>query len=135
MFNSSDLKNANNALYHVTNAGGEVEQWYVVRDLGTALGETARLFPKRGDVDLFERLPFITRVDQGFVEFNYHGWHRELVRHRITPEDVQWAADLLRGLSDDQWRDAFRAGHYDRPMADRFIEQLRVRIEQGQRLF
>jgi len=41
-----------------------------VRDLGTALGETARLHPKRGNIDLFEGEPFITDVDdRGFVRF------------------------------------------------------------------
>ena len=37
MFNSSDIKNENNALYEFKQHGGTVEQWYVVRDLGTAL--------------------------------------------------------------------------------------------------
>src|SRR5437762_5655586 len=42
MFNSSDLKNTNNTLYEV---GDAIRHWYVVRDLGAALGETARLMP------------------------------------------------------------------------------------------
>jgi hypothetical protein len=49
MFNSSDLKNENNALYQVQQPRDGVARWYVVRDLGTALGETGRLAPKRGD--------------------------------------------------------------------------------------
>jgi hypothetical protein len=59
MFNSSDIKNENNALYEVQNHGDGVKRWYVVRDLGTALGETGRLAPQRGDPDIFEREPFI----------------------------------------------------------------------------
>ena len=63
MFNSSDIKNENNALYEVKHRRRDGSaQWYVVRDLGTALGETGRLAPQRGDPDIFEREPFITGV-------------------------------------------------------------------------
>jgi hypothetical protein len=133
MFNSSDLKNANNTLYSVTTAGGGNERWYVVRDLGTALGETGRLYPTRGDVRLFERGPFVAGTENGRVAFNYHGWHRELIRDRISTDDMQWASDLLGRLSNDQWRDAFRAGGYDPAIADRYIRELRTRVETGQR--
>jgi hypothetical protein len=131
MFNSSDLKNVNNALYRVTNSRGEAEQWYVVRDLGTALGETARVYPKRGDVELFARQPFIRGVEQGFVEFNYRGWHQEVIRRRITSADVRWAAELLGGLTHSQWLDAFRAGGYDPAVAEQFIKSLLARIDEG----
>jgi hypothetical protein len=65
MFDSSDMKNDNNALYQVKDQAAGVKQWYVVRDLGTALGETGRLAPQRGDPDIFEREPFITSVKDG----------------------------------------------------------------------
>jgi hypothetical protein len=133
MFGSSDLKNENNVLYEVTNHTDNVGRWYVVRDLGTALGETGRLAPQRGDPDIFEREPFITGVKDGFVEFNYHGWHRELVK-RISPADVAWASEWLGQLSDQQWSDAFRAGGYEPAVADRFIGRLRQKIADGRRL-
>jgi len=134
MFDSSDIKNENNALYEVKKHGGGVERWYVVRDLGTALGETGRLAPQRGDPDIFEREPFITGVKDGFVQFNYHGWHEELIKQRISPADVAWAAEWLGQLSDQQWSDAFRAGDYERALADRFIGRLHQKIAEGRRL-
>jgi hypothetical protein len=134
MFNSSDLKNDNNTLYEVKNALGDSSTWYVVRDLGTALGETGRLAPTRGDADLFVRSPFISGFDGPFVKFAYHGWHQELVRDRITRHDVWWAADLLAGLSEQQWQDAFRAGGYERSLAQRFIARIQRRIADGRRL-
>src|SRR5713101_4044812 len=134
MFDSSDIKNENNALYEVKKHGGGVERWYVVRDLGTALGETGRLAPQRGDPDIFEREPFITGVKDGFVQFNYHGWHEELIKQRISPTDVAWATEWLGQLSDQQWSDAFRAGGYDRAIADRFIGRLHQKIAEGRRL-
>ena len=133
MFNSSDIKNENNALYEVKQHGGGVEQWYVVRDLGTALGETGRLAPQRGDPDVFEREPFVTGVKDGVVQFNYHGWHRELLKN-ISPLDVAWASELLGRLSDRQWSDAFRAGGYSPALADRFIGRLHQKIAEGCRL-
>jgi hypothetical protein len=134
MFHNSDIKNENNALYEVKKHGGGAEHWYVVRDLGTALGGTGRVPPQRGDVDIFEREPFITGVKDGFVEFNYHGWHEELIKQRISPADVAWASEWLGQLSDRQWSDAFRAGGYAPPVADRFIGRLRQKIAEGRRL-
>jgi hypothetical protein len=133
MFNSSDVKNENNALYEVKNQGERVTRWYVVRDLGTALGETGRLAPQRGDPDIFEREAFITGVKDGFVQFNYRGWHQELFR-RISPGDVAWASELLGQLSDHQWSDAFRAGGFRPAVADRFIGRLHEKIVEGRRL-
>jgi hypothetical protein len=133
-FGSSDLKNDNNTLYEVRSSNDEVETWYVVRDLGTALGETARLFPKRGDPDIFEHEPFIKGVKDGFVEFNYHGWHQELVRNRITPDDLAWATEHLAAISARQWADAFHAGGYDPVVAGRFVRALQNRMAESERL-
>ena len=133
MFNSSDIKNENNVLYDVNDRESGQEHWYVVRDLGTALGETARLAPQRGDPHIFEREPFITGVKDGAVQFNYHGWHQELFK-RMAPGDVRWASELLGSLSDRQWADAFRAGGWDAAVSDRFIRRLRQKIADGRRL-
>ena len=53
---------------------------------------------------------------------------------RITPDDVAWACDLLGGLTDRQWRDAFRAGGFADVTADRYIRRLKAKIDQGRRL-
>jgi hypothetical protein len=133
MFGASDLKNSNNTLYeHRT--GDLVESWYVVRDLGTALGTTGRLAPLRGDSEAFERRPFIVGVRGGFVQFDYRGWHQELVRNTITPDDVAWASGLLSQLTDRQWRDAFRAGGHPPAVADRFIRKLQASVADGVRI-
>jgi hypothetical protein len=130
MFNSSDLKNSNNTMYEHKAAGG-VERWYVVRDLGTALGTTARVRAERGDPDRFAALPFLAGLQDGYVEFAYAGWHDDIVRGRITAEDVRWASGLLGQLTEAQWRDAFAAGGYDRAIADRFIRRLREKVAEG----
>jgi hypothetical protein len=130
MFCSSDLKNSNNTIYEYR-ASGHKERWYVVRDLGTALGETARFAPRRGNPDVFEQQRFVLGVRNGFVLFDYRGRHEELVLQRIRPDDVRWAADRLAALSLEQWRDAFRAGAFSPATAERFIRQLHRNIEIG----
>jgi hypothetical protein len=126
-FDSFDLKNSNNTLYDVTR-NGQQAQWYVVRDLGGALGESGKFMTRRNNPDRFAANRFITGVEHGFVVFDYHGNHGDVVRHRITPDDVGWAAHWLSQLSDRQWQDAFRAGGYDPAVASRFIATLQSRI-------
>lgn len=135
MFNSSDLKNSNNTLYeYKPSAGGPARYWYVVRDLGLCLGETGRFSPVRNNLAVFSRTQFITGERRGFIEFDFHGLNKGLVRNRITRDDVRWAAALIGGLSDRQWRDAFRAGDYAPDLAARFIEILRRRVSDAQRV-
>jgi hypothetical protein len=131
MFNSTDLKNSNNTLYEYRN-NGAVKRWFVTRDLGSALGDTNRLAPRKGHPDSFERHPFILGVQNGYVEFAVHGMYRPLVRERIRPDDVMWASNLLARLTDRQWDDAFRAGGYEPQVAGQFIRKLREKVRQGQ---
>jgi len=134
ILNESDLKNSNNSLYTVkTSEDVAAHHWYVVRDIGTALGETGRLNPKRSDTGKFDRSGFIRGVKKGIVDFDYQGRHQELADH-ISPDDVRWMCDLLAKLSDGQWGDAFRAGGYDDVTATRFIARMKQKIAQGQAL-
>ena len=131
MFNSSDLKDSNNSLYEDARPEATVRRWYVVRDLGTALGSTGRLAPVRGDPDVFEKLGFIKRIQNGFVEFHYNGRHQPVVDQCIRPSDVRWAATLLSRISDAQWNDAFRAGGFAPAVSARFIAKLKAKIREG----
>lgn len=133
MFNSTDLKNSNNSLYEHKD-GDYVEQWYVARDVGSALGDTQRMAPRKNHIDSFEQMPFILGVTNGYVDFAYNGWYKNLVRSRIKPEDVAWISDLFGRLSDKQMQDAFRAAGYEPEIAGRFIAKLREKIQQGRSL-
>ena len=134
MFNSTDLKSSNNSLYEHTR-GDSVEHWYAVRDIGAALGDTYPLAPRKNHPLAFEQQPFILRIGpNGYVDFAYKGWYRNLVRERITPKDVAWASELLSQLGDRQWQDAFRAGGYEPGVANRFIRKLREKIDYGLKL-
>ena len=49
-------------------------------------------------------------------------------------DDLRWATGLLAGLSDREWRDAFRAGAYSPEQSARFIRKIHDNLLQAQRL-
>jgi hypothetical protein len=131
LLNSSDLKDENNALYDVASEPREgARRWYVLKDLGASLGETGRMDPRRGYIDGFEREPFITGVRDGVVQFGYRGRHRELLQ-RLGVEDVHWTCERLRRVTDDQLRDAFRAGNFAPDVTARYIARIREKMKEG----
>ena len=135
LLNASDLKNSNNSIFELRHDNGARELRYVVRDLGTALGGTRRFPPHRGDLDVFERLPFATGMRDGYVAFDtYAGWYPELFRGRITAEDVAWACARLDEIRPDEWRDAFRAGDYPPAIAARYIARIRQKVADARAL-
>jgi len=130
MFNSTDLKNDNNSLYVPRTPWDGARQWFVVRDLGASLGKTGKINPKRNSLEGFEQRGFITAVHGNAVSFDYQGRHQELIS-MIHPADVQWAARHLGRLTNDQWRDAFRAANYSDAESSRFIHRLKQKIDDG----
>jgi hypothetical protein len=105
----------------------------VLKDLGASLGETGRFDPKRGNIDAFEREPFIVDVDHDRARFGYRGRHQELLDH-ISVEDVHWTCERLRTLTDQQWRDAFRAGNFTDDVIARYVARIRRKIDEGLKL-
>jgi hypothetical protein len=130
MFNSTDLKNDNNSVYKFDEPVEGVDRWLVVRDLGAALGETGRMYPRRNCLECFEQHGFITAIHGDRVEFDYVGRHQELIS-MIRPADVRWAAEHLQKLTDRQWQDAFRAANYSESDAGRYIAKLKEKIDDG----
>lgn len=131
ILNSTDLKDDNNALYDVAGEQRDgARRWYVLKDVGASLGETGRMEPRRGYIDGFEREPFITGVSGGFVQFAFRGRHRELLQ-RIRVEDVHWICKRLERVTDQQWRDAFRAGNFSADVAARYVGRIRQKVKEG----
>jgi hypothetical protein len=131
VLNSTDLKNENNELYEAAGERREgARRWYVVKDLGASLGETGRMDPRRGYVEGFEREPFITGVSHGRVTFGFRGRHQELLDH-IGVDDVRWTCERLRRLTDNQWKDAFKAGGFTDEQTARFVARIKQKIDEG----
>ena len=130
MLGNSDLKDAQNVLYKLDKELEGADRWYVARDLGQTFGRTGVLEAPRGDIEVFEATPYIRGVENGKVRFDYRGRHKALFDN-ITPADVRWVCDRLNGLTDQQWKDAFRAGGFDEPESARFIRRMKQKISEG----
>ncbi len=130
MLGNSDLKDQQNVIYEMKEPFEGATQWYVARDLGQSFGRTGVIDAPRGDPDVFEQTPFITGVANGNVQFDYRGRHRVLFE-KISPADVRWACERLRALTEQQWRDAFRAGGFPDAVAQRFIRRMKQKIDEG----
>jgi hypothetical protein len=130
MFNSTDLKNDNNAIYRLKEPMEGADRWFVVRDLGASLGETGKMYPRRNCLECFEQHGFITSIEGDKVAFDYQGLHQELIS-MIHPADVRWAAEHMQRLTDAQWHDAFRTANYADADAERYIRRLQEKIDDG----
>jgi hypothetical protein len=142
ILNNWDWKTSNNKVYEVSDGDGGSRRRYMVRDLGASLGKTT--FPgflkwtpfrgmgqgSRNDIEGFEEQRLIRSVEGGRVKFDYRGIHDRLVE-TVSVEDVIWTCRLMSRVSDQQWRDAFRAAGYDRAHQDRFTAKLRSKIQEG----
>lgn len=130
MLGNSDLKADNNVLYTLKRPVEGATRWYVARDLGHTFGRTGIVGAPRDDVDVFDATPFITSVRGDHVRFDYRGLHASLFE-QISVADVQWICRRLSALTDEQWADAFRAGGYPEPTAQRYIRRLKQKIAEG----
>jgi hypothetical protein len=142
ILNNWDWKTSNNKLYEMNGDGRPVRRRYVVRDLGASLGKTTyprlmKWIPLRGfgqgtrnDVDGFESQGFIKSVKGNHVTFHYRGIQAPLLKS-LTVDDVVWTCSLMARISDQQWRDAFRAAAYDEATQERFIAKLKATIREG----
>jgi hypothetical protein len=130
MLGNSDLKDPQNVVYKLKTKLEGATEWYVARDLGQTFGRTGVIDAPRGDPRIFEETPFIIGVAKGKVRFDYRGRHRPLFQN-ITPADVRWICGRLARLTDEQWHDAFRAGGFPPPVADRFIRRMKQKIDEG----
>ena len=143
ILNSWDWKTSNNKIYRLSSPVNGVARWFVVRDLGASLGKTTypavlKWFRLRGfgqgtrnDLAGFEEQGFIKRESElSAVEFDYRGIYRDVV-NSVTPQDVRWACERLSRLSEQQWRDAFRAGGYNPEQTARYVTAIKAKIAQG----
>lgn len=137
LVNNWDVMDRNNVIYEFEEPVEGARRWYVVKDVGAALGKTAGLgvFTHQGtknDVDDFEKQDFIRGVNaDGTVEFDDAGLrHRELYDD-VTPDDVRWICERLDRITAAQWKDAFRAARYPDDVADRYIRKLKANIAAG----
>jgi hypothetical protein len=129
--NNWDIKDDNTKILEVQNKEtGATELHYIVSDLGGTLGKTGGFASRtRNKPSDFLKSKFIEKVEGNTVRFHYNGKRGDLFRD-ITVEQAAWVGELLSRLSEQQIRDALRAGNYSPQETDALMQALTARINE-----
>jgi hypothetical protein len=131
MINNWDMKDDNNEI--LANRGdttGEGELRYIISDLGGSFGKTGGFFARsRNKPSDYVKADFIKKVNGEVIDFNYGGKNQKLFEN-MTVADARWLSNLLKRLSDDQIKDAFRAANYSAEDVDMLAGALKERINE-----
>jgi hypothetical protein len=127
MVNNWDMKDDNNEiLAHKGDTTGELR--YIISDLGATFGKTGGFFSRsRNDIPDYVKTEFIKKVNGDVIDFNYGGKNQKLFAG-LTVADARWLSTLLKRLSDDQIKDAFRSANYSAEEVDQLTGALKERI-------
>jgi hypothetical protein len=152
LLNNWDTFKKNNRVLHDKNSG---EARYTVTDLGATLGAAGGFGGRRSknNVQDFERRGLVSNVEGDKVKFNYDLKPQKFglvsivyppyylrqrkatnAMQKVPVGDAIWIGSQLAQLSDDQLRDSFRAAGYSGAMTERYLDALRNRINELNRL-
>jgi len=129
MLNNWDMKDDNNEILATRgDTTGEGELRYIISDLGATFGKTGGFLSRsRNDVPDYVKAEFIKKVNGDVIDFSYSGKNQKLFEG-LTVADARWLANLMKRLSDDQIKDAFRSANYSAEEVDLLAGALRERI-------
>ena len=129
MLNNWDMKDDNNEILAMRgDTTGEGELRYIISDLGATFGKTGGFFSRsRNDVPDYVKAEFIKKVNGDVIDFSYSGKNQKIFEG-LTVADARWLSNMLKRLSDDQIKDAFRAAHYSAEEVDLLAGAFRERI-------
>jgi hypothetical protein len=130
MINNWDMKDENNEILAARgDTTGEGELRYIISDLGGSFGKTGGVISRsRNKPSDYEKAKFIEKVKGDVIDFNYGGKNKKLFEN-ITVADARWLSDLLKRLSDEQIKDAFRAANYSPELVDVLAGAFKERVE------
>ncbi|HEX3254034.1 MAG TPA: hypothetical protein VHS05_31655, partial [Pyrinomonadaceae bacterium] len=131
MLNNWDMKDDNNEILAMRgDTTGEGELRYIISDLGGTFGKTGGVISRsRNKPSDYEKADFIKKVNGDVIDFHYSGKNQKLFEG-ITLADARWLSDLLKRLSDDQIKDAFRSANYSAEEVDQLAGAFKARINQ-----
>lgn len=133
LINNWDMKDDNNAILAVKGVT-DSERRFIISDLGATFGKTGGVFSRsRNKPSDYVKAEFVKGVRGNVIEFNYGGKNKSLFEN-ISVADAKWLASWLGRLSDDQIRDAFRAGNYTSDEVEMLTGAFRARINALARL-
>ena len=129
MLNNWDMKDDNNEILAMRgDTTGEGELRYIISDLGATFGKTGGFLSRsRNKPSDYVKAEFIKKVNGDVIDFSYSGKNQKLFEN-ITVADARWIVTLLKRLSDDQIKDAFRAANYSPEEIDLLAGEFRERI-------
>jgi len=129
MLSNWDMKDDNNeilAVRHDTTGEGELR--YIISDLGATFGKTGGVISRsRNKPSDYVKAEFIKKVNGDVIDFHYSGKNQKLFEN-LTVADARWVTNLLKRLSDDQIKDAFRAANYSPEEVDLLAGEFKKRI-------
>lgn len=130
MINNWDMKDDNNEiLARRGDNSGKGELRYIISDLGGSFGKTGGFFSRsRNDPEDYVKAKFIEKVNGDVIDFNYGGKNQKLFEN-ITVTDARWLSNLMKRLSDEQIKDAFRAANYSPEEVELLSGALKRRID------
>jgi hypothetical protein len=127
MINNWDMKDDNNEILASKDqpTGGQLR--YIISDLGGSFGKTGGFLSRtRNDPDDYAKSTFIEKVNGNNVQFKYSGKNQKLFAG-LTVEDARWLGNLIKRLSDEQIKDAFRSANYSPEEVDKLATAFRAR--------
>ena len=129
MLNNWDMKDDNNEILAMRgDTTGQGELRYIISDLGATFGKTGGFFSRsRNKPSDYVKAEFIKTVNGEVIDFSYSGKNQKLFEG-ITVADARWLSNLLKRLSDEQIKDAFRAANYSSEEVDALAGEFRERI-------
>ena len=129
MLNNWDMKDDNNEILAMRgDTTGEGELRYIISDLGATFGKTGGFFSRsRNKPSDYVKAEFIKTVNGDVIDFSYSGKNQKLFEN-LTVADARWLSNLLKRLSDQQIKDAFRAANYSAQEVDLLAGEFRERI-------
>ena len=126
--NNWDMKDDNNAILAVKGDTNS-ERRFIISDLGATFGKTGGVISRsRNKPSDYAKAEFIKGVNGNRIDFHYGGKNGKIFDD-ITVTDAKWLAGWLSRLSDEQIKDAFRAGNYAPEEVELLAQTVRKRID------
>jgi hypothetical protein len=130
MLNNWDMKPTNNNVLGMSDKDGNVIDYYVVADWGGSFGKMSAIFTfSKWNLDDYNKQGFIDGVSGGRLKLHYRGRSQGLFKS-VPVEHAKWFAGIIDQFTDDQFRDAFRAGEGTPEEVEGFTRRLRQKINE-----